>query len=350
MLEVPLSGPDVPVSLIRIDLEIFVAGRKFTHQVGGGQCPPPCLGSLIYVNETEQWKCGPPYGQGFGAGSQQISFPQGSSTDLRNQIYTFTWDGKDAYGRILQGVQPATVRIGYTYCGSYQKTDKFGYNRGGMITGSSASQEVTLWQTYRVDIGPWDVGPYRLGGWTLNVHHFYDPGGKVLHLGNGKRRNAAATGGVVSTVAGGGWKNIDNIPAREMEVRDVRGLVVAPNGGIYYSDPGKGVVCLIQPDGIVRYVAGLLWSSGYNGEGWATGRTLCSPRALALGRDGSYYIADACNHRIRRVAPNGWMTTIAGSGPGGSINYGGYGGDGGLATEARLFFPTGVALGPDGTL
>ena len=65
---------------------------------------------------------------------------------------------------------------------------------------------------------------------------------------------------------------------------------------------------------------------------------------VAVGPDGSLYIADLLNNRIRRVAPDGIITTVAGNGE----DY--FGGDGGPATQAKLFRPKGVAVGPDGSL
>jgi hypothetical protein len=162
-LKISLSGPSVPASLQRIDLEVLVAGRSFTS----------------------------------------------SFSAAPNQTTTFTWDGKDAYGRTLQGGQPVTVRIGYTYGGvsnGYQRVPRFAYNGNGLlITGVRARQEVILWQELQTSVGAWEARPESLGGWSLDVQHAYDPVGKVLYLGDGTRRSAAALeAGVITTVAGNG--------------------------------------------------------------------------------------------------------------------------------------------------
>ena len=85
-------------------------------------------------------------------------------------------------------------------------------------------------------------------------------------------------------------------------------------------------------------------AAGYSGEGNAIEKDLFLPIAVAVAPDGSRYIADRNNHRIRRVDAAGVMSTVAGNG---SI---GFSGDGGPATEAQLNYPSGIAVGPDGSL
>src|SRR5205823_3617877 len=101
----------------------------------------------------------------------------------------------------------------------------------------------------------------------------------------------------------------------------------------------------IGVDGIITTVAGISTVLGDGGDGGpATLATLFHPSAVSLGADGSLYIADRYNRRIRRVTPDGIITTIAGTGAFA------YGGDGGLATQAQLANVFGVALGADGNL
>ena len=69
------------------------------------------------------------------------------------------------------------------------------------------------------------------------------------------------------------------------------------------------------------------------------------PRGVVVGADGSVFIADTYNHRVRRIGLDGTLTTVAGSG----IGEGSWG-DGGSATEADLEWPDGVAVGPDGSV
>ena len=73
---------------------------------------------------------------------------------------------------------------------------------------------------------------------------------------------------------------------------------------------------------------------GYGGDGGpATQAMLYHPEGIAVGPDDSLYITDEMKHRIRRVGPDGIITTVAGNGSAG------YGGDGGPATQAKLHQP-----------
>ena len=85
------------------------------------------------------------------------------------------------------------------------------------------------------------------------------------------------------------------------------------------------------------------YPSGFSGDGGpATDAQLYRPWDVAVDPDSSLYIVDSWNHRIRRVSASGIITTVAGS-------IRGFGGDGGPATQARLNQPHGVALGPNGS-
>ena len=71
---------------------------------------------------------------------------------------------------------------------------------------------------------------------------------------------------------------------------------------------------------------------------------------LALDRAGALYFADRGNHRVRKVSPDGIISTVAGSGPGGAGAVGSFAGDGGPATEARLRTVFDVAIDAAGNL
>ena len=89
---------------------------------------------------------------------------------------------------------------------------------------------------------------------------------------------------------------------------------------------------------VIRTVAGN-GTPGYGGDGGpATQAMLNVPTRVVVGPDGAFYIADETNHRIRRVGPDGIITTVAGNGTPG------YGGDGGPATQALLMLPMGCRL------
>ncbi|WP_435239670.1 RICIN domain-containing protein [Streptomyces sp. YPW6] len=163
--------------------------------------------------------------------------------------------------------------------------------------------------------------------------------------------SAGATDGegtdpLISTVAGtgaGGFKG-ENEPAVSAHLKHPYGVAVDSVGTLYFSDYSNHRVRKVTTDGKVRTVAGS-GSAGYGGDGGpATSARLNCPREVAVDQKGALYIADAENHRVRKVTPDGGISTVAGNG------YAGHSGDGGPATSARLNKPYGVAVDGSGAL
>ena len=133
-------------------------------------------------------------------------------------------------------------------------------------------------------------------------------------------------------------------PATGAQLRNPQKIALGPDGSLYIADSGNNRIRRVGLDGIITTVAGT-GTEGFSGdEGPATQAALFSPQGIAVGPDGSLYIADSLNNRIRWVGPDGTITTVAG----GEIT--GILGDGGPAILANLSGPRGVALGPDGGL
>jgi len=308
-LNITLSGTTVPTSLQRIELEVTVAGRRFTQ-----------------------------------------SFPATPS-----QRHIFNWDGKDAYGRTLQGSQTATVKIGYVYRPVYLSpatnfVASFArFSDSGVSISGQGRSEVTIWRSFQRGIGAWDARGQGLGGWTVDVLHGYDPSGQVLYRGDGRRRSSKAFGSIITTVAGNGLGGFsgDGGPATAASLNYPTGVALGPDGSLYIADIFNNRIRRVGPDGIITTVAGN-GLGGFSGDGGpATLAEISNPTDVTLGPDGSLYIADYWNHRIRRVGPDGIISTVAGSGTG---YIGAFSGDGGPATAARLNAPTSVTAGPDGSL
>ena len=125
----------------------------------------------------------------------------------------------------------------------------------------------------------------------------------------------------------------------------VGGLTVAQDGTLYIADRAENRVWKRSLNGQLAPYAGT-GQAGYSPDGGAaTGSRLNWPIGLATDQQGNLYIADSGNNRIRKVDPRGIITTVAGSG-----DYYGDSGDGGLALKARLSLPFGVSVGRDGTV
>ncbi len=121
-------------------------------------------------------------------------------------------------------------------------------------------------------------------------------------------------------------------------------LAIDSGGNIYVSD-GLAAVWKIDPSGNATIVAGQPFSLGYGGDGGlATQAFLLFPSGIAIDKAGNLYIADWLNQRIRKVDTAGIITTFAGTGSQG------FSGDGGPATSAQLGSPLDVALDAAGNL
>ncbi len=264
-----------------------------------------------------------------------------------NQSTVVTWSGVDPYGRAAQGAAPFTIDIGYVYDGVYGRTDRFGDYPRGAISASPTRQEVTFLQRHTGTVRRWDALGVGLGGWTLDVHHSYDPQGRTLYLGTGARRMAEALGQRIVTVAGTGTTGSsgDGGAATSARLFNPWGVAAGPDGSVYIADGENDRIRKVSPTGIITAVAGcVVLPCTVPGDGGpATSAKLEQPHDVAVSPDGSLYIADTGQNRVRRVAPDGMITTVAGTG------VFGYTGDGGPATAAQIVASR-VAVAPDGSV
>ena len=337
-LNIRVSGATLPPTLERMLLEVHVAGRKYELAFG----PTP------------------------------------------NLVHPFEWDGKDIYGRTLDGQQFVTIRIGYEYDAYYYATEDAAseaYNRFASVPVAQTSADSTgnggsaitlnevlreglkfvIWRDYRSVLGNVDARSHGLGGWSLDVHHVYDPIGRVVHLGNGERRDANNVSTQITRFAGGNFGPFDFVPfgdggpASKARVNFSNGIAIAADGTVYFSETGESPGSLdtdlpdrirrVGPDGIITTIAGGGFLAGGAADGMpATQAFLAFPTGIALGPDGTVYFADTFNNRVRRIRADGVLETVAGTG------VADMGGDTGPATEAKLKQPHGVAFGSDGSL
>ncbi|HLK64689.1 MAG TPA: IPT/TIG domain-containing protein [Bryobacteraceae bacterium] len=155
-----------------------------------------------------------------------------------------------------------------------------------------------------------------------------------------------ATSGTISTVAGIGTNGFsgDGSPAVGAKLNGPTGVAVDSAGNIYIADTGNSCIRMVAANGTISTVAGNN-APDYMGDGGpATQASLNQPEGVAVDSAGNLYIADTFNNVIRMVAPNGTISTMAGTGFPGSA------GDNGPASSATLFLPTDVAVDASGTL
>jgi sugar lactone lactonase YvrE len=152
--------------------------------------------------------------------------------------------------------------------------------------------------------------------------------------------------GVISTYAGNGTAGFsgDGGAATSAEINGPLGIGFDGAGNLYIGDSYNQRVREVTPEGVISTFAGN-GAQGYNGDGIAaTSSKLYYPAGIASDKNGDIFIADYFNNRVREVNTQGIISTVAGNGTSG------YSGDGGLATDAELYFPTGVALDATGNL
>jgi RHS repeat-associated protein len=315
-IHIPLAGAVLPPNLVRIELDIEVAGRSFTESFS---CP-----------------CAPD-----------------AATD-------FVWDGKDVFGRRPQGESPVLVRVGYVYDAVYlQPTNEnaFASYPGFGVSTVPAREQIILWRPWRGTLGIWDArAAEALGGFTLDVHHAYDPTARVLHLGDGRRRSVRDLGLVAHTIAGTGFAGLDpdGTAAIQSRLSNPEGVAVGPDGSIYIADTGNQRICRLDPSGTLTTIAGqgLPIYGSYSGDGGpALQARFLSPHGIAVGPDESIYFTVPYHNRVLRVGRDGMITTVAGDGTYSTTPQDGKSlGDGGPATAAKLSAPSDIAVASDGVL
>ncbi|WP_187269562.1 IPT/TIG domain-containing protein [Flagellimonas hymeniacidonis] len=143
------------------------------------------------------------------------------------------------------------------------------------------------------------------------------------------------SGAVVTTLAGSreGFVDGNGIDAR---FNRPTGLAVDSNGNIFVADPGNHRIRKITPDGMVT-----TFSGGEKGDrdGFGSAAQFNAPWDVDIDADGNVYVADSGNHRIRKIAPNGNVITLAGLTQGNAD---------GRGTDAQFDTPTGIAVTPAG--
>jgi sugar lactone lactonase YvrE/murein DD-endopeptidase MepM/ murein hydrolase activator NlpD len=138
----------------------------------------------------------------------------------------------------------------------------------------------------------------------------------------------------VVTIAGTGTSGVEDGPSFAAQFTDPFGVAVRADGTIFVTDAGdRPRVRRIAPDGRVETFAG--GERGFaDGDGPAA--RFDTPSALAIDADGVLFVADTGNHAIRRISPDGRVTTLAGGGTPGDAD--------GRGADARFNGPVGIAL------
>ncbi len=157
--------------------------------------------------------------------------------------------------------------------------------------------------------------------------------------------------GVITTIAGNGQAELagDGAAATAASLNNPQSIAFDAEERLLIADTYNHVVRRIDRSGIITTIAGTV--PGFGGDGGpATKAQINLTMAVAVGPDGSIFISDAANSRIRQITPDGRIQTIAGFGPAQDTYGGGYAGDGGPAAKAKLFSATDLKFDAAGNL
>jgi sugar lactone lactonase YvrE len=167
-----------------------------------------------------------------------------------------------------------------------------------------------------------------------------------LYIPESNRVRIVSNTGIITTFAGTGAFGFsgDGGPASKAQLANPNSVVVDSGGNLYITDAGNHRIRKVSRDGTITTVAGngTIGSSGDGGP--AISAQLNSPCALALDNAGNLYITDQNDNRIRKVTASGVIATLAG------VGLAGYSGDNGPAASAQLSNPLGIALDTIGNL
>lgn len=224
--------------------------------------------------------------------------------------------------------------------------------------GLGLSEQASKSRIFRVYMvaGTGELGSIGDGGLATRARLWFAAGVAVDAAGNiviadsfnNRVRRVDAASGKIETVAGTGQQGFsgDGDLATEAQLNSPSGVAIDDKGNIIIADSFNNRIRIVDArTGIISTVAGT-GEQGFSGDdGLAVRAQLSGPTGLAMGADGTLFIADSGNHRIRKLdRAQQIIVTVAGSGIAGEA------GDGGLAVQAELNDPSGVAVDGNGHL
>jgi uncharacterized protein (TIGR03437 family) len=285
------------------------------------------------------------------AATAQLNLPAGVAVDGAGNLYI-----GDSSNSVLRAVSHGTIgtiagsRVpGGCDCDTGQAA---GVNVGdvqGIAVDSASNVYIADGAILRLSQGV--VSPLGSQGISINYTGVaLDGAGNQYFANRSGNQIQELSNGVLTTVAGTGVQGFggDNGPATGAELSSPSGIAVDGAGNVYFADTGNQRVRKIS-GGVITTVAGN-GTAGFSGDnGPATSAELnleqgsLLPAGIAVDTPGNIFIVDSGNQRVRMVS-NGVITTVAGTGSPG------YSGDGGPATSAQLYNPSGIAIDTAGKI
>lgn len=279
-------------------------------------------------------------------------------------LVSFEWDGLDAAGRSLHGWQRADIRVGIASPKNYLEPESAGQGFAHTAFGGdvllAAPEPHVRWLRYERWLHTFDSRQTDVGAWAIDQHHQYDPKSRVVYRGDGTSFATRTSSTIIDRYAGVaqvgtvGSHSGDGGLALAARIDSPRAVAVGPDGSLYIGN--RRGVRRVDPDTlIISSVAGQQDQATCNpslDEG-AASQMCVFARTIDFGRDGALYITDnpigaGRFDRLRRLdLETGSISHVAGVPPtSGCANMG----DGGPARDAALCNLTAHANAPDGSI
>ena len=275
-------------------------------------------------------------------GSSFENYTNAQNQSVAPEYVDMEWDGLDGFGRAVVGSINAHIKVGYAYGNAYGLTLNSGGGNswgsppsGAMLASTVRGNEGIIWTEFDLAIGTMRNEVAGLGGWSITPNHFYDFGGRgTLYRGDGTTEPGERVGPTIERLERGSTTAVFD-------------AAYGPDGALYFAE-SDGVLPPAQQTNIKRRTNNGTPGGAVTvvvGSSVSADRTLPAQSTFALAPDGSIYVAEPANNRVRKFHTDGTSQIVAGT-----QGVFAESGDGGLATDAHFKTPSAIALGQDGTL